>query len=160
MRIIKILSFFVVGIVLIEFVNTVPAYGGWSGEPTYEQQTNMNVPGMNNWNPGFWKQVVDKDSGTGFAYLTQWRRIQDYGVHAYLIYEYRRSKFYYYNVRDNVRFRLGSHNTISFIGDIRSYNAKLGEFQYVHFSIVAGKSMSLRQRRKQFSISQWILPRR
>ena len=110
----------------------------WREVPTDKQQINMHVPGMEHWNPGYWKK--DDEDGTynrGTGYYTQWRKIEEYGIHAYLTYQKRVKQFHYYTVRDQVRWQL-EEDFANFDGDINTYDSRLGEFEYIYFTAKIG----------------------
>ena len=91
----------------------------WGDAPAEKQQINMNVPGMNILTPLYWKKVWDFDTGIGVGYVTRWRNIDNYGVHALLNYYYQKYGIYYHTVRDSVVLYLNGI-TPSFIGDIKT----------------------------------------
>ena len=124
-------------LISLDVVTPSRAANEWGAAPTEKQQINMNVPGMSNLKPEYWKRVWDFDPGLGVGYASKWRTIENYGVHALLKYYYLRSGISYYTIRDNVRLYLNPIKP-SLIGDIKTYDAKLGEFEYIHFSVVAG----------------------
>jgi hypothetical protein len=112
------------------------AAAGWSDVATDKQQINMRVPGMERWNPGYWKQVLDFDPGTGVANYSQWRNIEDYGIYAYLTYQKSRRGFKYYTLREQISHQVNKYS-YSFIGNVKTHESTLGEFEYIHFSLVA-----------------------
>ncbi len=111
----------------------------WSGVPTDKQQINMQVPGMEHWTPGYWKEVDEETpSNRGTAYYTKWRLKNKYGIHAYLTYQTRLRRFQYTTLKYRIRFRFGK-DLRSFDGDIKTYDSTIGEFEYIHLSAMSGK---------------------
>ena len=120
-------------------VLTNVARADWREVPTDKQQINMHVPGMEHWNPGYWQEVqADSTPARGTAYYTKWRKIKEYGIHAFLTYQKPAKKFKYYTVRDQVRWQL-EEDFAYFDGDINTYESTLGEFEYIYFSAKIGQ---------------------
>ena len=117
-----------------------PACADWRRVPTDKQQINMEVPGLSHVTPGYWKTVDEEStSNRGTAYHTKWRSRKYVGIHAYLLYSKRVKRFYYYTLRDPVQLQLGK-DFGSFDGDVNTYDSKIGEFEYIHFSAPAGQA--------------------
>ncbi len=76
----------ILGVVLalLGIATVHPVRADWRKVLTDKQQINMQVPGMEHWNPGYWKKVDDTSGNRGTGYYTKWRLIEDYGIHAYL----------------------------------------------------------------------------
>lgn len=123
----------------LEPVIPARAASDWRKVTTDKQQINMRVPGMGHWTPGFWQDATGDTYNQAVAYFSKWRRIEDYGIHAQLTYQTRTRAFYYYTVREQVQLSFENSYPISFVGDIKTYDAKLGVFEYIHFSVVAGQ---------------------
>ena len=124
---------------LLGVETSIPARADWREVPTDKQQINMLVPGMERWNPGYWKEVDEETTyNRGVAYYTKWRSIEDYGIHAYLTYQKRVLGFTYYTLRDQIQNQLRK-DFRSFDGDKITYDSKIGKFEYIHFSAKAGQ---------------------
>ena len=120
----------------------VPTSAGdadWRQVPTDRQQINMQVPGMERWTPSYWKEVDEETtSNRGTSYHTEWGSEEEWGIYAYLTYQKRVKSFYYYTLKQQIRFQLGKRFH-SFDGDKKTYDSKIGEFEYIHLSAKAGQ---------------------
>ncbi len=117
----------------------IPARADWREVPTDKQQINMQVPGMERWHPGYWKEVDEETTyNRGTAYYTKWRMIGEYGIHAYLTYQKRVRGFTYYTLKEQIRNQ-HRKDFRSFDGDKKIYDSKLGKFEYMHFSLKTGQ---------------------
>ena len=127
----------ILGIVLalLGIATVHPVRADWRKVLTDKQQINMQVPGMEHWNPGYWKKVDDTSGNRGTGYYTKWRLIEDYGIHAYLTYQTRTRRFYYVSIKDFVDISFPKKYTPSFQGDERTYDSKNGKFKYIYFSV-------------------------
>ena len=139
----------------------------WRNVPTDKQQINMQVPGMEHWNPGYWKEVSDDSRNEGTAYHTKWRSIEEYGIHAYLTYQARTRAFYYVSIKDMVdNISIAKDYTPSFEEDSYTYRSKNKKFQYIYFSVNAGSVkrkcvgfVNLSSSRKQLIYGHYCLTR-
>ena len=123
---------------LLSMATVHPVRADWRNVPTDKQQINMQVPGMEHWNPGYWKRVSDVSRNEGTAYHTMWRSIEEYGIHAYLTYQTRTRRFYYQTIKDMVNIDLGKDYDPSFEKDTYTYSSKNKKFKYIYFSVKAG----------------------
>ena len=124
----------ILGVVLalLGMATVHPVRAEWLKVPTDKQQINMQVPGMEHWNPGYSKSVDHAVEGT--AYYTKWRLIDDYGIHAFLTYGTRARRFYYYTIKNMVHDSIKKDYAISFEGSEKNYDSKIGKFKYIYFS--------------------------
>ncbi len=58
----------ILGVVLalLGMATAHPVRADWRRVPTDKQQINMQVPGMEHWNPGYWKTVDDDFARTAY----------------------------------------------------------------------------------------------
>jgi len=133
------MRFGVILLVFLIFASPQYAAGSWIDVTTDIQQINMQVPGMEHWNPGFWERTTTEVTNRGNAYFSKWRDIEDYGIHAQLTYQKRTHAFYYYFVREQVQLSLQDTYSATFTGKIKTYDSKTGDFDYVFFTVVAGE---------------------
>lgn len=121
-------------LVLLGMATVHPVRAEWRKVPTDKQQINMQVPGMEHWNPGYSKSVDHDANNTGTAYYTKWRLIDDYGIHASLTYATRTARFYYYSIKNMVHDSIKKDYAISFEESEKIYDSKNGKFKYIYFS--------------------------
>jgi hypothetical protein len=117
----KVLPILGAALVLLSMATVHPVRAEWRKMPTDKQQINMQVPGMEHWNPGYWKNVDDSTRNKGTAYHTKWRLIEDFGIHAYMTYQTRARGFYYVTIKYKVDLALEEDYTPSFDKEIYTY---------------------------------------
>ncbi len=122
---------------LLSVATADPARGQWQDAPTDKQEINMQVPGMEHWTPGYWKTVdtISASRNTGIGHHSQWRSIEDRGIHAYLTYQTRKRSFYYVTVKDMIDISFGQDYDAQFEGNVEVYKSSNGKFEYIYFSI-------------------------